>query len=56
MTHAAMKLAFLIFLNVPRLLRQKPQAQRGRVPKQKITDRPLAEVQREQVGEELRLA
>jgi hypothetical protein len=56
MTNAAMKRALLIFLNVPRLLSQKPQTQRGRIPQQEISDRPLAEVQCEQVGEELRLA
>jgi hypothetical protein len=56
MTNAAMKLALLIFLNVLRLLRQKPQAQRGRVPKQEISDGPLAKMQCEQVSEELRLA
>jgi hypothetical protein len=32
---------------------QKPQTQRERVPKQEISDRLLAEMQGEQVGEEL---
>ena len=37
----------------PSPLCQKPQTQRGRVPKQEISDRPLAKMQCEQVGEEL---
>ena len=51
-----MKLALLISLNVLRLLRPEPQTQRGRVPKQEISDRTLAKMQCEQVSEELRLA
>jgi hypothetical protein len=51
-----MKLALLIFLNVPRVLCQKPQPERGRVLKQEISKRPLAKMQCEQVGEELWLA